>query len=63
MAWPLAVPTEHRVWLHEQKGILPMLQKARKQDNETTLRGLENRTFDFSRRDDELLAKQGVLHQ
>ena len=59
----LAVPTEHRIWFHEQQGVAPMRQKARQQDNESTLMGLEHRTLDFPGRDDELLAKQRVLHQ
>ncbi len=53
----LAVPTKHRIWFHEQQRIPPMRYKARKQDNEATLMGLECRTFDLSRCDDELLAK------
>jgi hypothetical protein len=40
-----------------------MQQKARKQNYETTLMGPENRKFDPPRRDNELLTKQGVLHQ
>ena len=40
-----------------------MGQKAREQDNESTFMGLEHGTLDFSRRDDELLAKLGILHQ
>ena len=39
-----------------------MWQEAREQDNESTFMGLEHGTLDFSRRDDELLAKQSVLH-
>ena len=57
----LTVPTKYRVRFHEQQRVPPMGQKARKQDNEATLMGLEDRTFDFSRRDDELLAKQGGI--
>lgn len=59
----LSVPTKHRFRLHEQKSIAPMRQKARQQDNQTALIGPENRTFDPPRRDNELLTKQGVLHQ
>ena len=59
----LAVPTKYRVGLHEQQRILPMRQKAREQNYETALIGSEDRTFDLSECDDELLAKQGVLHQ
>ena len=59
----LAVPTKHRVWLHEQQRVPSLRHKARKQDNEATLMGLEYGTFDLSRCDDELLTKQGVLQQ
>ena len=50
----LAVPTKYRFGLHEQQRVPPMWQKARKQDNEATLMGLEYGTFDLSRRDDDL---------
>jgi hypothetical protein len=53
----LAVPTKYRVGLHEQQCVPPMGQKASKQDNKTTLMGLENGTSDLFRCDDELLAK------
>ena len=45
----LAVPTKHRVWLHEQQRVPPMWHKARKQDDEATLMGLEYGTFDLSK--------------
>ena len=58
-----AVPTEHCVRFHEQQGVPPMGQKARKQNHETALMILKDRSFDFPRCDNELLTKQGVLHQ
>ena len=53
----LAVPSKHRVGFHEQQGVPPMRQKAREQDDDASFMGFENRTFDLSRCDDELLAK------
>ena len=58
-----AVPTKHRIRLHQQQGVAPMWQKACEQNYETALVGLEKWTFDLPRRDNELLAKQGVLQQ
>lgn len=54
---------KYRFWLHEQQGVAPMWQEAREQNYETSLLGLEDWTFDFSRCDDELLAKRGILQQ
>ena len=58
-----AVPTKHGFRLHEQQGVAPMWQKACEQNYETALVGLEKWTFDLPRRDNELLAKQGVFRQ
>ena len=58
----LAVPPKYGVGLHEHQGVSPTRQKARQQNYETTLTGLEDLTFDLSRCDDELLAKQRIPH-
>jgi len=56
------MPAQECIWLKNGKGLFPELSTTSEQNKAETVMAGQERSFDLSMEDDQLLAKQGILN-